>query len=92
MWALRGIDLDLPKGHRIGIIGRNGAGKSTLLKLITGNLAPTEGEIEVTGTAGADVDAERSNRVLRHPQGPPDVERYDAHLEAGGAQHPGRSS
>ena len=53
MWALRGIDLDLPKGHRIGIIGRNGAGKSTLLKLITGNLAPTEGEIEVTGTVQA---------------------------------------
>ena len=53
MWALRGIDLDLPKGHRIGIIGRNGAGKSTLLKLITGNLAPTEGEVKVTGTVQA---------------------------------------
>lgn len=48
-WALRGIDLELKKGHRIGILGRNGAGKSTLLKLITGNLAPTEGEIKVNG-------------------------------------------
>src|SRR5260370_10592403 len=48
-WALRHIDLDLRKGDRIGIIGRNGAGKTTMLKLITGNLPPTEGTVEVEG-------------------------------------------
>ena len=52
-WALRGMDLELRQGQRIGIIGRNGAGKTTLLKLITGNVAPTEGAIEVNGQVQA---------------------------------------
>lgn len=55
-WALRGVDLDLRKGERIGIIGRNGAGKTTLLKLITGNLPPTEGAVEVDGEVHALLD------------------------------------
>jgi lipopolysaccharide transport system ATP-binding protein len=53
LWALRHIDLTLPAGSRLGIIGRNGAGKTTLLRLITGNLTPTEGDIEVTGRVQA---------------------------------------
>jgi lipopolysaccharide transport system ATP-binding protein len=52
-WALRNINLTLPRGARIGIIGRNGAGKSTLLKLITRNVSPTEGEIHVNGDVQA---------------------------------------
>ena len=34
--ALERVDLTVPKGQTVGIIGRNGSGKSTLLKLITG--------------------------------------------------------
>jgi lipopolysaccharide transport system ATP-binding protein len=56
-WALRGIDLELEKGSRLGIIGRNGAGKTTLLKLITGAVAPTEGTIETAGTVQALLEA-----------------------------------
>ena len=52
-WALRGINLTLPRGARIGIVGRNGAGKSTLLKLITQNVEPTEGTVEVNGEVQA---------------------------------------
>jgi len=55
-WALRNIELDLRKGDRIGIIGRNGAGKTTMLKLITGNLPPTEGTVEVEGDVHALLD------------------------------------
>jgi lipopolysaccharide transport system ATP-binding protein len=56
-WALRGIDLELKKGERIGIIGRNGAGKSTLLKLITRNVPITEGKIRVDGEVQALIEA-----------------------------------
>lgn len=52
-WALRGVNLNLPRGSRVGIVGRNGAGKSTLLKLITQNVAPTEGTVEVHGEVQA---------------------------------------
>jgi len=48
-WALQDINLKLPKGKRVGIIGRNGAGKSTLLKLISGYLTPTDGIVKVNG-------------------------------------------
>ncbi|RDG39610.1 ABC transporter ATP-binding protein [Streptomyces corynorhini] len=37
---------------RTGLIGLNGCGKSTLLKLVAGDLAPTEGRIDVTGEVG----------------------------------------
>jgi lipopolysaccharide transport system ATP-binding protein len=51
--ALSDISLKVPRGHRIGIVGRNGAGKTTLLKLICGNFTPTSGAVEVNGTVQA---------------------------------------
>lgn len=55
--ALRGVDLTIERGERVGIIGRNGAGKTTLLKLIAGSVtnsfAPTSGEISVNGQVQA---------------------------------------
>ncbi len=51
--ALKGIDLVVPKGSTVGIIGRNGSGKSTLLKLITGIYTPTSGTVQVNGRISA---------------------------------------
>jgi lipopolysaccharide transport system ATP-binding protein len=51
--ALTNLSLDVPKGARVGVVGRNGAGKTTLLKLICGNFAPTSGLVEVKGTVQA---------------------------------------
>ena len=51
--ALNNINLEVPRGHRIGIVGRNGAGKTTLLKLLCGNFAPTHGSVEVNGEVQA---------------------------------------
>ncbi|MFL5350514.1 MAG: ABC transporter ATP-binding protein [Hyalangium sp.] len=54
--ALRGIDLTIPQGKTVGIIGRNGSGKSTLLKLMTGIYTPTSGSIEMRGRISALLD------------------------------------
>jgi heme exporter protein A len=45
--VLRDLDLDVRGGELLLVTGPNGSGKSTLLALMSGLLAPTEGEIEV---------------------------------------------
>lgn len=44
-WALEDVNLSLPRGARLGVVGRNGAGKSTLLRTLAGILAPDRGRI-----------------------------------------------
>ena len=51
--ALQNISVTIAKGEQIGVVGRNGAGKTTLLKMLTGNFAPTTGEVAINGTVQA---------------------------------------
>lgn len=50
-WALQEVDLQLPKGKIIGLLGPNGSGKTTFLKLCAGLLRPTGGSIDICGHA-----------------------------------------
>ena len=47
--ALDGMDLELPQGKIIGLLGPNGSGKTTFIKLAAGLLTPTAGEIRICG-------------------------------------------
>jgi ATP-binding cassette subfamily B protein len=50
------IDLHLPAGTAVALVGENGAGKTTLVKLLTGMYQPTQGQVLVDGTPLADID------------------------------------
>ncbi len=47
--ALDGINLSLPEGKIIGLLGKNGSGKTTLIKLINDLLTPTSGQVFING-------------------------------------------
>ena len=47
--ALYPVQLEVPSGTILGLVGRNGAGKSTLLRLAAGLLKPTEGRVLIEG-------------------------------------------
>jgi len=48
-WAIRGLDLFIPRGHSLALVGHNGAGKTTFIKLLTRLYEPTEGRILLDG-------------------------------------------
>jgi putative ABC transport system ATP-binding protein len=48
--ALGGVDLEIPSGQLVSVVGPSGSGKSTLLHLLGGLDQPTEGEIVIGGT------------------------------------------
>lgn len=47
--AVNSVNMEIPQGSIVGIIGPNGAGKTTLFNIITGAIAPTEGELLFEG-------------------------------------------
>ncbi|MBO7639057.1 MAG: ABC transporter ATP-binding protein, partial [Treponema sp.] len=56
--GLDGVNLSLPKGSIIGLLGPNGSGKTTLLKLAAGLLTPTSGSLELCGLPPSELSKE----------------------------------
>jgi ATP-binding cassette subfamily B protein len=48
-WALRGVNVFIPKGQSLALVGENGAGKTTFIKLLTNLYQPTEGRVLLDG-------------------------------------------
>jgi ABC-2 type transport system ATP-binding protein len=60
--AVDGLDLDLPPGECVALIGHNGSGKTTALRVMCGRLEPTAGTVTVNG---ADVHDRRRGHIAR---------------------------
>lgn len=65
--VLRGIDLDVPAGQFVAIVGKSGCGKSTLLRLLVGLDEPTGGRIDFVDEAGEAVEP-NSRIVFQEPR------------------------
>ena len=51
-FSLEGVNLTVPAGTIVGLIGENGAGKSTLICIVTGTASPSSGSVELFGERG----------------------------------------
>lgn len=64
--ALKNVNLTIPKGSRIGIIGKTGSGKSTLTDIIMGLLPPGEGRILIDGVEITDANRSAWQAKIAH--------------------------
>jgi ABC-type multidrug transport system ATPase subunit len=55
--ALEPLDLSVPDGQRLVLVGHNGSGKTTLLRMAAGLLEPSGGEISIIGEPAGSIDA-----------------------------------
>src|SRR6185503_15231401 len=69
--AVKSVDLQLKRGEVLGFLGPNGAGKTTTMQMLTGNLAPSEGEVMICGIDLLDRPAAAKARIGYLPETPP---------------------
>ncbi|MFA5945063.1 MAG: ATP-binding cassette domain-containing protein, partial [Candidatus Thermoplasmatota archaeon] len=58
--AVEAVDLEVPAGRIVGLVGNNGAGKTTTLKMLCGVLEPTSGTATVGGRSTLEAEARRA--------------------------------
>jgi ABC-2 type transport system ATP-binding protein len=66
--VLAGVNLSVPRGSVLGLLGKNGAGKTTMIKCALGLLRPNQGEISLLGEPSATLSPEAKARIGYVPQ------------------------
>jgi ABC-2 type transport system ATP-binding protein len=69
--AVNDIALELKRGEVLGLLGPNGAGKTTTMQMLTGNLAPSRGAIQICGIDLLEDPVAAKARVGYLPEVPP---------------------
>lgn len=69
--ALSEVNLTLERGEVLGLLGPNGAGKTTCLRILSGNLAPTSGRVEIAGLDLSRHPVQAKRRLGYLPERPP---------------------
>lgn len=69
--AVQNVSVELRRGEVLGLLGPNGAGKTTTMRMLTGNLAPSAGSIEICGIDLLDKPREAKLHLGFLPEIPP---------------------
>ena len=69
--AVKAVSFELSKGEVLGFLGPNGAGKSTTMQMLTGNLAPSAGSVQVGGIDLLDNPTSAKHQLGYLPEQPP---------------------
>jgi len=69
--AVKNVNVELRRGEVLGLLGPNGAGKTTTMRMLTGNLAPSAGSIEICGIDLLDKPREAKLHLGFLPEIPP---------------------
>lgn len=70
-WAIRDINIEIPKSGILGLLGSNGAGKSTTMNILCGVLTPTAGEVIINGIDLSKAPEKAKQEIGFLPQTPP---------------------
>ncbi len=87
--AVREVSLHLKRGEILGLLGPNGAGKTTTMQMLTGNLAPTSGEVSICSIDLIDQPTQAKSRIGYLPEIPPLYRelKVDEYLRLAGRLH-----
>jgi ABC-2 type transport system ATP-binding protein len=92
--AVHDVSLELRRGEVLGLLGPNGAGKTTTMQMLTGNLAPSDGEVSICGIDLIDKPTLAKSRIGYLPEVPPLYKelKVDEYLKLAGRLHKVRKS
>ena len=76
---IRGVNIHIPAGSALAILGQNGAGKTTLMRLLLGVLEPTKGTIRIDGSDIQNWDPQHLGRFLGYL--PQDIELFSGTVQ-----------